>query len=113
MDQYPDCLDFSGISCPHHAICNHLWQIRISRVTDKQAQGPTWGRYMADKHYKGETFYLITDSHTFFRKNWDDLMIEMWGQTQNEYAVITHYPKGENQMVKAVDIWENNPRKGL
>ena len=102
----------SSIQCPYHPICSRIWQIRITRVTDKQAFGPTWGRYMADKHFRNETFYLITDSHTFFRKNWDNLMIDMWQQTQNEYAVITHYPKGKNQMAKSVKIWEETPNKG-
>eukprot|EP01084_Bolivina_argentea_P102684 183937_1 len=112
LDSYYDCVDISSINCPFHPLCNLLWHIRISRVTDKQAHGPTWGRYMADKHYMNETFYLITDSHTFFRKNWDNLMIEIFAQTQNDYAIITHYPKGENQMQKSINTWNSNPKKG-
>merc|ERR1712087_898980 len=68
---------------------------------------------MADQQYRNETFYLITDSHTFFRPKWDELMIEMWAQTHNEYAVITHYPKGDNQMESALKLWDSAPRKGV
>eukprot|EP01083_Nonionella_stella_P086197 239291_1 len=112
LDSYHDCLDISSIDCPTHPLCTLLYHVRISRVTSQAARGPTWGRYMADKHYKGETFYFITDSHTLFRKNWDNLMIEMWQQTANEYAILTHYPKGQNQMKTSVKQWETNPSGG-
>ena len=86
------------MDCPKHPLCTRLWQVRVTRVTPNDARGPTMGRYYSDKLYQNETFYLITDSHTFFRPKWDDIAIQMWQSTQNEYAILTHYPRGEDNM---------------
>ena len=111
LDSYPDCLDISGLKCPEHPLCVRLWHVRISRVTDKQAYGPTWGRYMADKLFDNEEFYLVTDSHTFFRPNWDEILLNLFYSLNNEYAIITHYPKGSDLMEKSLSDWENIPDK--
>lgn len=112
LDKYNDCLDFSSIECPEHPICHRLWQISITRVSDKSAYGPTFGRYMSDLLFNDEDFYFITDSHSFFRPNWDSIIIKLWTDINNEYAVITHYPKGTDHYSQSVKQWESDPSQG-
>ena len=103
-----DCLDISGVNCPFHPICSRLWQISITRVDSSEAKGPTWGRYMADQlygKYGNETFILITDSHTFFRPLWDQLLLNLWYKTENEYAIISHYPKPSDAIINDMPRW--------
>lgn len=55
-----DCLDFSGVDCPYHPICSRRDHIRITRVDAREARGPTWGRYNADKLWGGQQFVFVT-----------------------------------------------------
>ena len=64
---------------------------------------------MADKLFNDETFYLVTDSHTFFRPNWDEILLNLFNTINNEYAIITHYPKGEDLMKRSLNEWEQHP----
>lgn len=73
-------------------ICIHAHQIRMHRVDARLAQGPTWGRYRADRLYRGEYFALQLDAHMFFVRNWDEVIVKQWNATGNDYAVITTYP---------------------
>jgi hypothetical protein len=65
--------------------------IRITRLTDKDAKGPTYARYLCSKLYNGEDYYMQIDSHTRFIKDYDDILIDMFPST-NEKIVITTYP---------------------
>ncbi|ETO18357.1 hypothetical protein RFI_18917 [Reticulomyxa filosa] len=113
-DSHLDCLDISGVNCPFHPICTRLWQVRIERVSVAKAAGPIWGRYKADQLYKGEKFLLITDSHTFFRPYWDEIALNLWHKLENEYGILTHYPKPETSMNDDLAAWTRpDPEKPM
>ena len=76
-----------------HVLCGRLWQIKIDRVHWRDGLGPTYGRYRAELFYDNEEYVLQMDSHTAFVQDWDIILIEMHQQINNEYAVITTYPK--------------------
>ena len=105
QDSGLDCLDFSGVNCPYHPICSRMDNIRITRVDVSESKGPTWGRYNADKLYNGQQFIFVSDSHTFFRAYWDLLLLDLWYETGNEYAIISHYPKPDQSIANDMNRW--------
>ena len=76
-----------------HVLCGRLWQIRTDRVHWKDGLGPTYGRYRAELFYNKEDYVLQMDSHTAFVQDWDIILIKMHIQLNNDYGVITTYPK--------------------
>ncbi|CAK0834186.1 unnamed protein product [Prorocentrum cordatum] len=87
--------NFTMVPCdvdPSQLLCVYSGQITVHRVDARGAQGPTYGRYRADRLYRGEYFALQIDAHMYFVANWDTEMIKQWKATGNEYAVLTTYP---------------------
>uniref|UniRef100_A0A7S0XS59 Uncharacterized protein n=1 Tax=Elphidium margaritaceum TaxID=933848 RepID=A0A7S0XS59_9EUKA len=76
-----------------HVLCGRLHQIKAQRVHWKDGLGPTYGRYRAELFYDEEEYYLQMDSHTAFTLNWDVILINMHLQLNNDYGVISTYPK--------------------
>lgn len=52
------------------------------------------GRYIANKFYDGQDFYLQVDAHTRFIKNWDKIIIDNYNLYKAEGCnpVLTAYP---------------------
>jgi len=80
--------------------CPHADQVFIHAIHAKDAAGPTYARGLlgADirKAYdenvlSPQDFCLSTDSHMDFEPEWDQRMVEMWDQAENEYAVLSTY----------------------
>ena len=71
--------------------------IRIMRISHKDAKGPTYARYLCSRLWKGEEYYLQIDSHSSFVKNWDEKCINMITEIKNlslsKKPVLSHYPK--------------------
>lgn len=71
--------------------------IRIMRISEYEAKGPTWARYLASKLVNGEEYFFQIDSHTKFVKNWDIKLIDMIQRIKNlglsDKPLISHYPK--------------------
>eukprot|EP01083_Nonionella_stella_P071125 190869_1 len=76
-----------------HVLCGRLWQIKTDRIHWKDGLGPTYGRYRAELFYEDEDYVLQMDSHTAFVQDWDVILIKMHSQLNNDYGVITTYPK--------------------
>jgi len=70
----------------------HSAQIRVHRVDSRDATGPTFGRFRADRLYRGEYFALQVDAHTYFINGWDTDLVDQWKSTSNDYAVLSTYP---------------------
>lgn len=57
--------------------CLHEYQhrngtiVKIQRLTDREARGPCWARYLIQQEWRGEEYFLQIDSHTRFEKDWD------------------------------------------
>lgn len=65
-----------------------------------KAKGPTYARYWCSTLWEGEEFFLQIDSHTHFVNNWDEDLIKMFRQCQEESSkpVLSVYPPTEKQM---------------
>jgi hypothetical protein len=78
-------------------------KFKISKAPDNLGQGTS--RYIANKFYNGEDYYLQIDSHTRFEKNWDESLIKNYNFYKNLglKPAISCYPAayeyGENGSV--------------
>jgi len=66
-------------------------QIRIKRLSYKDALGPQYARYLCSHLWRGEEYYLQIDSHLVFKKSWDTIIKNMYKKLPNK-SVLTHYP---------------------
>jgi len=92
-----------------HVLCKYRDHIRINRIDAKTATGPVFGRYHADRLYRGEYFAVSIDAHMVFVPNWDVRTIAMWRSIGNEMALITTYPedlsKAEKKGFEEITSW--------
>ena len=88
--------DTSDVDCmlENHTFAKH---VRIVRLTSKEAQGPTYARYICSKLWQGEEYYLQIDAHMTFVKNWDRILIKTYKATNDSKAVLTYYPRSVSQ----------------
>jgi hypothetical protein len=49
--------------------------IKIMKLTDKEARGPCWARFLIQQEWRGEEYFLQIDSHMRFVQNWDEKCI--------------------------------------
>mmetsp|Transcript_5848 Transcript_5848/g.9071 ORF Transcript_5848/g.9071 Transcript_5848/m.9071 type:complete len:598 (+) Transcript_5848:47-1840(+) len=73
-------------------VCQYMDQVRITHVDARHAKGPTHGRHLADRLYRGETFVLQIDSHMVFVQDWDTAMISQWESLSDDDGILTSYP---------------------
>jgi len=52
-------------------------RIKIVRLKDTDAKGPTYARYICSKLYDGQDYFMQIDSHTKMTKDWDKKLISM------------------------------------
>lgn len=78
-------------------ISKYKSNIRVIRIPEYEAKGPTWARYLCSTLWNGEQYYLQIDSHTKFVKGWDTKCIRMIEYIKNsgisKKPVLSHYPK--------------------
>lgn len=71
--------------------------VKIMRISHKDAKGPTYARYFCSTMWDGEEYFLQIDSHSRFVRNWDELCInmikEIKSQGLSEKPILSHYPK--------------------
>lgn len=70
-------------------------RIRIIRMNADEATGPMYARHLIETQlYKGEKFYLITDSHMLWTQDWDKKLISEWNicKTMSPKPILTTYP---------------------
>jgi [Skp1-protein]-hydroxyproline N-acetylglucosaminyltransferase len=82
----------SDIDCLNE---NNNPNVSIIRLSDFEAKGPTYARYVCSKLYNKQDYYMQIDSHIHFVKNWDTKIIDMIDniKSENDKIVITHHPK--------------------
>lgn len=78
-----NCHDISNVRivvCEQNDISDNFSisrsDIDIIKMSHTEARGPTWARYLIQKKWLGEQYYLQIDSHTRFVKHWDKLLKE-------------------------------------
>ena len=78
--------------------------IRIIRISHKEAKGPTYARFLCSSLWDGEDYYFQIDSHTTFSKDWDEKLINMINEIKEKKLslkpVISHYPIDKNNIDK-------------
>jgi len=77
---------------PDQPVCKYRGNLRITRVPAQDSKGPTFGRHLADRLYRGEYYVLQIDAHMYFIKGWDTEIIRQFTDAKNEFAVISTYP---------------------
>lgn len=55
-----------------HLCATHACALRLVTMSYRQAKGPTWARYLIQREWQGEQYYLQVDSHMRFVKGWDE-----------------------------------------
>ncbi len=70
-------------------------QIRVLYVNETESNGPTTARYFASKLWGGETYYMQSDAHLRFARDWDRLYHEeVLAAKSYPKAILTSYPPG-------------------
>ena len=116
LEQYDPDKDKACIDayCKLYADGNCLYQNQITmyRIDAKDAAGPTWARGLLGKHVEEafkegmispQDFCMSTDSHMDFEPHWDTNMKQMWTLANNEYAVLSTYVAGTEQLGRNVN----------
>lgn len=71
--------------------------IRIMRIPDTEAKGPTWARYLCSLLYRNEKYYMQIDSHIMFGLHWDSSCAEMIQRIKrdglSQKPILSYYPK--------------------
>lgn len=86
-------------------VCSNMDNIEIDSMNWESSQGDSYGRYQSEEYFDDETFVLSIDANFIFVQGWDDLLIEEWAATNNEFAILTTHPKH-------VDDYSNNNGNG-
>ena len=60
--------------------CPHAEQVKMLRVQSAEAKGPTYGRYLGSKFAGGGEFCMQIDAHMDFEDEWDNRLMDMWGE---------------------------------
>mmetsp|Transcript_7382 Transcript_7382/g.11810 ORF Transcript_7382/g.11810 Transcript_7382/m.11810 type:complete len:474 (-) Transcript_7382:809-2230(-) len=80
--------------------CVEFDKVRVLRMHAKEAKGPVYARGLQETLIQDEDFCMQIDAHTVFKRDWDVLMSQQWGATENEFAVLTTYPTNYKDLYK-------------
>lgn len=78
----------------------YLNNVRIIRIPEFEAKGPTFARHLCSTLWNGEEFFFQIDSHSKFVKHWDLKLIKMFRDLKNKGVkkpLISHYPPGSDE----------------
>ncbi|MEE9372264.1 MAG: GlcNAc-transferase family protein [Saprospiraceae bacterium] len=78
--------------------------IKILYTSKKDSKGVVWARNRINRElFQSEHYYLQIDSHSRFKKNWDNILIHQHKSIEEDNVVITTYPNNFN----ISDVTEN------
>jgi hypothetical protein len=74
--------------------CKYFDNVRMVRMSDREAKGPVFARAKQVEVVNGATddFCMQIDAHTDVVQDWDTVLLSEWGACKNEYAVMSTYP---------------------
>jgi len=72
--------------------------IRIIRLSDEEAKGPTYARYFCSTLYKNEDYFMQIDSHTKFVQDWDLKLMNILENIPDKKVVLSTYPNDWNNI---------------
>jgi len=76
-------------------------RIKIVRLKDTDAKGPTYARYICSKLYQGQDYFMQIDSHTKMTRDWDKKLINMMPLKK---AILSCYPNDWLNIDKEDDV---------
>eukprot|EP00747_Dinoflagellata_sp_TGD_P036897 gnl/TRDRNA2_/TRDRNA2_138767_c0_seq3.p1 gnl/TRDRNA2_/TRDRNA2_138767_c0~~gnl/TRDRNA2_/TRDRNA2_138767_c0_seq3.p1 ORF type:complete len:436 (+),score=63.19 gnl/TRDRNA2_/TRDRNA2_138767_c0_seq3:58-1365(+) len=84
-------------SAPDQSSCEKSFSDRVRKkvITLAEAEGPNHQRSFSHElvdYGQSDKMCMQIDSHMGFLQNWDQLLMDDWIATHNEFAVLTHYP---------------------
>jgi hypothetical protein len=65
---------------------------RIIDVNYSESKGACWARNLTQSLYNGEDFTLQIDSHTRSEKDWDNKILSLYKDLEDDMAIFTSYP---------------------
>ena len=72
--------------------CPHLERITVQSMDFREAKGPVYARHLQQELVGEQEFCMQVDAHSILREWWDRSSVAQWLQTENENAVLSHYP---------------------
>ena len=79
-------------------LCDYVDHVTKVEVAWQDSEGPCVARANAEAMYGGQEFAMQIDAHSTFVQDWDALLLDMWAKTQNEFAVLSGYPRSESEL---------------
>jgi len=79
------------------------------QMSDREARGPCWARYLIQQKWKGEQYFLQIDSHMRFVQDWDQKCIDQLALIPHK-SCLTNYVSNYNLETGLPD--EHNQLRG-
>lgn len=76
---------------PEQMLCKHKSQLDVFQVDAPLSIGPVFARHLGHRMYRGEYYYMQSDAHVTFTKDWDVDVISQQEATKDEMAVLSTY----------------------
>ncbi|KAL3770239.1 hypothetical protein ACHAWO_009553 [Cyclotella atomus] len=76
---------------PEQELCKYKSQLDVFQVDAPLSIGPVFARHIGHRMYRGEYYYMQSDAHVTFTRNWDEDIISQQEATRNEMAVMSTY----------------------
>mmetsp|Transcript_7453 Transcript_7453/g.10728 ORF Transcript_7453/g.10728 Transcript_7453/m.10728 type:complete len:565 (+) Transcript_7453:166-1860(+) len=76
---------------PEQMLCKYKSQLDVYQVDAPLAIGPVFARHLGHRMYRGEYYYMQSDAHVTFTRNWDEDIISQQEVSKNEMAVLSTY----------------------
>jgi len=91
-DEDAECFDLNS-----ELIKKYENNIRLIRLKNWEAKGPTYARYLCSTLWNGEEYFFQIDSHSILLKDWDEKAVNMIHEikntTKSKNVILSHYPK--------------------
>ncbi len=96
-EQDPEMWEASGGVCPY------FHQVKILRLDYREALGCCYARHFQSYMLRDEEFCMQIDSHTTAIHDWDKQLMDMWARANNEYGILSVYPRDvkDKNMIKS------------
>ena len=92
------CINQQNAESDNDCFDNHDFKpakIKFIKLSDKEARGPCWARYLIQQEWRGEQYFLQIDSHMRFVQDWDQKCIDQLN-TLPEKSCLTNYVSNFN-----------------
>ncbi|CAM9986555.1 unnamed protein product, partial [Phaeothamnion confervicola] len=104
LERYCELMTQTGTAAEAAADpCPYKSNVRVLAVDAAEAAGPCWGRHLQYFTLRDEEFCMQTDSHMDYADGWDIAMMREWAAAGNEYAFLSTYVQGMDDLGKNIN----------